>query len=91
MVPDHPIIPFITGDGIGQDVTPAMKRVVDQAVHLAYGSKRSISWMEVYAGQQAEKLYGAGVSLPEETLAAIEKYKVAIKGPLWMICHHRQR
>ncbi len=82
MVPDHPIIPFITGDGIGQDVTPAMKRVVDQAVHLAYGSKRSISWMEVYAGQQAEKLYGAGVSLPEETLAAIEKYKVAIKGPL---------
>ena len=81
-VPDHPIIPCIEGDGIGVDVTPAMKQVVDGAVKKAYGDKRSIAWMEVYAGEKAVKQYGNDTWLPEETLAAIQAYVVAIKGPL---------
>lgn len=81
-VPDHPIIPYIEGDGIGVDVTPAMKQVVDGAVKKAYGGKRAIAWMEVYAGEKAVKQYGNDTWLPEETLAAIQAYVVAIKGPL---------
>lgn len=82
LVPDQPIIPFIEGDGIGVDITPVMKQVVDAAVQKAYGSKRKISWMEIYAGEKAVKVYGENVWLPEETLDAIREYKVAIKGPL---------
>lgn len=81
-VPDHPIIPYIEGDGIGVDVTPAMLQVVDAAVDKAYGKKRKIAWMEIYAGEKATKVYGADQWLPEETLEAIKKYAVSIKGPL---------
>jgi len=81
-VPDTPIIPFIEGDGIGVDVTPAMKSVVDGAVAKAYGGKRKISWMEVYAGEKATKVYGENVWLPQETLQAVRDYVVSIKGPL---------
>lgn len=81
-VPDQPIIPFIEGDGIGIDVTPAMRRVIDAAVRKAYGGRRRIVWMEVYAGEKAVKLYGEGQWLPEETLDAMRKYVVSIKGPL---------
>ena len=81
-VPDQPIIPFIEGDGIGCDVTPAMRGVVDAAVQAAYGGQRRIAWMELFAGQKAVTLYGAGQYLPEETMAAIREYKIAIKGPL---------
>lgn len=80
-VPDHPIIPYIVGDGIGADITPAMLHVVNSAVKRAYGDKRAISWMEIYAGERAGKVYD-GNYLPEETLDAIRDYKVAIKGPL---------
>ncbi|MGD8639939.1 MAG: NADP-dependent isocitrate dehydrogenase [Gammaproteobacteria bacterium] len=81
-VPDRPIIPFIEGDGIGVDVTPAMRTVVDAAVEKASGGKRSIAWMEVYAGEKATSVYGADVWLPEETLEAVRDYAVSIKGPL---------
>ncbi|MGL5949572.1 MAG: NADP-dependent isocitrate dehydrogenase, partial [Aeromonas sp.] len=81
-VPAQPIIPFIEGDGIGVDVTPAMRAVVDAAVQKAYGSAREIAWLEIYCGEKACRLYGDNVWLPEETLAAIKQYKVAIKGPL---------
>ncbi|MEN8169645.1 MAG: NADP-dependent isocitrate dehydrogenase [Pseudomonadota bacterium] len=81
-VPNCPIIPFIEGDGIGVDVTPVMKRVVDAAVEKAYGGKRAISWMEVYAGEKANSLYGDDVWLPEETFEAVKEYVVSIKGPL---------
>jgi len=81
-VPDHPIIPFIEGDGIGVDVTPVMIKVVDAAVKKAYGDKRRIAWMEVYAGEKAVKVYGGDQWLPEETLEAIQEFVVAIKGPL---------
>lgn len=81
-VPDQPIIPFIEGDGIGVDVTPAMLKVVDAAVHKAYGSQRKIAWMEVYAGEKATQKYGADQWLPKETLAALQHYVVSIKGPL---------
>lgn len=81
-VPDHPIIPFIEGDGIGVDVTPAMRMVVDAAVEKCYGARRKIAWMEVYAGEKATEVYGSDVWLPEETLKAIEEFVVAIKGPL---------
>lgn len=81
-VPNHPIVPFIEGDGIGADITPVMCKVVDAAVQKAYGEQRSIAWMEVYAGEKATKVYGADVWLPEETLAAIKDYVVSIKGPL---------
>jgi len=79
-VPDEPIIPFIEGDGIGVDVTPAMLRVADAAVHKAYGSRRRIRWMEVYSGEKATRLYGR--FLPEETLQALREFVVSIKGPL---------
>jgi isocitrate dehydrogenase len=79
-VPDQPIIPFIEGDGIGVDVTPAMRRVVDAAVHKAYGGARTLCWMEVYAGEKANALYGQW--LPAETLRALRECVVSIKGPL---------
>jgi len=81
-VPNNPIIPFIEGDGIGVDVTPPMISVVDAAVKKAYGDKRKISWMEVYAGEKATQVYGADQWLPKETLDALKKYVVSIKGPL---------
>ena len=82
LVPDNPIIPFIEGDGIGVDVTPAMQAVIDAAVEKAYQNTRKISWMEIYAGGKANKIYGENVWLPQETLDFIKNYHVAIKGPL---------
>ena len=81
-MPDNPIIPYIEGDGIGVDITPVMKAVVDAAVKKAYGGKKQIHWMEVYAGEKSTKLYGADVWLPEETLAALKEFSVSIKGPM---------
>ena len=81
-VPAHPIIPFIEGDGTGVDITPVMRSVVDAAVAKAYGGKRQIAWMEVYAGEKATKVYGADSWLPDETVAAVREYVVSIKGPL---------
>ena len=81
-VPERPVIPFIEGDGIGVDVTPVMRKVVDAAVRMAYGGKRRIGWMEVYAGEKAVQKYGKHVYLPEETLHALREYVVSIKGPL---------
>jgi len=80
-VPDNPVIPFIEGDGIGVDITPAMLKVVDAAVDKAYGGKRRISWMEIYTGEKAAELYD-GDWFPAETLDAIKEYAVSIKGPL---------
>ncbi len=81
-VPDQPIIPFIEGDGTGLDITPVMIKVVDAAVATAYGGKRKIHWMEVYAGEKSTNVYGPDVWLPEETLQALREYVVSIKGPL---------
>jgi isocitrate dehydrogenase len=81
-MPDNPIIPYIEGDGTGVDITPVMIKVVDAAVQKAYGGKRKIHWMEVYAGEKSTRLYGGDVWLPEETLAAVKEYSVSIKGPL---------
>ena len=81
-VPDHPIIPFIEGDGIGVDITPAMKLVVDAAVERAYGGEKCIEWMEIYAGEKAVDVYGDDMWLPNETLDAVAEYIVSIKGPL---------
>jgi len=81
-VPDNPIVPFIEGDGTGVDITPVMKKVVDAAVEKAYGGKRKIHWMEVYAGEKSLSVYGPDVWLPEETLDAVKDYVVSIKGPL---------
>lgn len=81
-VPNNPIIPFIEGDGIGVDVTPAMQVVIDAAVEKAYQGKRKISWMEIYAGSKANEIYGENTWLPAETLDFIRDYHVAIKGPL---------
>ncbi len=80
VVPDNPIIPFIEGDGIGPDITRAMKIVLDGAIEKAYGGKKKIEWMEIFAGEKAKELKGE--YLPQETLDAIEEYVVAIKGPL---------
>ena len=81
-VPDQPIIPYIEGDGTGADITPVMIKVVDAAVAKAYGAKRKISWMEVYAGEKATRIYGPDVWLPEETLQVVRDFVVSIKGPL---------
>jgi isocitrate dehydrogenase len=81
-VPDHPILPFIEGDGTGVDITPVMVNVVDAAVDVAYGGKRRIQWMEMYAGEKACKVYGENVWLPDETLEAAREFVVSIKGPL---------
>ena len=81
-VPDRPIVPFIEGDGIGVDITPAMRRVVDAAVEKAYGGARGIAWMEIYAGEKATQVYGPDQWLPAETIQAVRDYVVSIKGPL---------
>src|SRR5467141_4830112 len=79
-VPDHPIIPFIEGDGTGPDIWRASRRVFDAAVQKAYGGKRRSAWMEVYAGEKAESQFDTW--LPDETVEAFRKYFVGIKGPL---------
>lgn len=81
-VPDHPIIPYLEGDGTGVDITPVMMAVVDAAVSKAYGGKRKIAWMEVFAGEKSTRVYGDNVWLPDETLHAVRDYVVSIKGPL---------
>jgi len=86
-VPNHPIIPFIEGDGIGFDITPPMIKVVDTAVNKAYNGERKISWMEVFAGEKAVKVYGKDQDgkdtwLPNETMQAVRDYVISIKGPL---------
>ncbi len=81
-VPSNPIIPFIEGDGIGIDVTPAMLKTIDAAVEKAYGDTKKISWMEIYAGEKAVNVYGGDAWLPKESLETIKEYVVAIKGPL---------
>jgi len=81
-VPDNPIIPFIEGDGTGVDITPVMLKVVDSAIDVAYGGKRKIVWMEMYAGEKSCKVYGKDVWLPDETLDASKEFVVSIKGPL---------
>ncbi len=81
-VPDQPILPYIEGDGTGIDITPVMIKVVDAAVAKAYGGKKKIAWMEVFAGEKSTKVYGPDVWLPEETLAVLREYVVSIKGPL---------
>lgn len=81
-IPDEPIIPFIEGDGIGIDITPVMKKVVDAAVAKAYGGKKKIHWMEIYCGEKSTRLYGPDVWLPDETLVALKEYVISIKGPL---------
>jgi len=81
-VPANPVIPFIEGDGIGIDITPVMRKVVDAVVQRAYGGDRAIVWMEIFAGEKANTVYGENTWLPEETLEAIREYSVAIKGPL---------
>jgi len=81
-IPDHPIIPFIEGDGIGVDITPVMTRVVDAAVQKAYGGKRKIAWMEIYSGEKSLEVYGEDQWLPAETLDAMREFVVGIKGPM---------
>ena len=81
-VPDNPIIPYIEGDGIGADVSPAMLKVVDAAVEKAYQGQRRIEWMEVFCGEKATQVYDKDTWLPPETLAALKEYVVSIKGPL---------
>lgn len=81
-VPNNPIISFIEGDGIGPDIWNASQKVFDKAIEKAYGSERKISWMEVYAGEKANRVYGSEVWLPDETLDVFKEYLVGIKGPL---------
>jgi isocitrate dehydrogenase len=81
-VPDHPVIPYIEGDGTGVDITPVMLKVVDAAVEKAYGGQKKIHWMEIYAGEKSTKVYGPDVWLPQETLDVVREYVVSIKGPL---------
>ena len=81
-VPDNPVIPYIVGDGTGVDITPVMLKVVDAAVGKAYGGKKKIVWMEMYAGEKSCKVYGENVWLPEDTLEASREFVVSIKGPL---------
>jgi isocitrate dehydrogenase len=80
--PDRPIIPFIEGDGTGPDITRASMIVWNAAVEKAYGGRRRVAWMEVYAGEKANRVYGEGTWLPPETLDAIRDFRIAIKGPL---------
>src|SRR5579872_5608209 len=79
-IPDHPIIPFVEGDGTGRDIWKASRRVLDAAVAKAFGGAKRIAWMEVYAGEKAFKTTGEW--LPKETLDAVRQFHVAIKGPL---------
>ena len=81
-VPNHPIIPYIEGDGIGVDITPVMLKVTDAAIEKAYGNKRSIAWMEIFCGEKSTKVYGPDEWMPEETLEALREYIIGIKGPL---------
>lgn len=81
-VPDNPIIPFIEGDGIGIDITPVMKKVVNAAVEKSYGGSRRIVWMEIYSGEKSLDLYGSDEWLPAETLDAMREFIVGIKGPM---------
>ncbi len=81
-VPDKPIVAFIEGDGTGPDIWAASRPVIDAAIEKAYGGKKQISWMEVYAGDKANSVYGEQLWLPDETVAAIDEFLVAIKGPL---------
>jgi len=81
-IPDDPILPFIEGDGIGPDIWAATRHVLDAAVAKTYGGDRRIVWMEIYAGDKAQQIYGEGVVMPEDTLRAIPEFVVAIKGPL---------
>ncbi|MEO0364880.1 MAG: NADP-dependent isocitrate dehydrogenase [Pseudomonadota bacterium] len=81
-VPDNPIIPYIEGDGIGIDVTPVMLDVVNAAVEKAYGDRRKIAWMEIYAGAKASEVYESATFLPDETLDVLKRFVVSIKGPL---------
>tara|TARA_Y100001954_G_scaffold224036_1_gene263044 strand:- start:1950 stop:3251 length:1302 start_codon:yes stop_codon:yes gene_type:complete len=81
-VPNNPIIPFIEGDGIGRDIWKASEKVIDAAVNKAYNGEKKIEWLEVYAGEKANDVYGEDVWLPQETLDVINEYLVAIKGPL---------
>jgi isocitrate dehydrogenase len=81
-VPDNPIIAFIEGDGIGADITPPMIKVVDHAVNKAYGGKRQIAWMEVYAGEKSTHIYDKDTWLSTETMQALREYVISIKGPL---------
>ena len=82
LVPDHPVIPFIRGDGTGPDIWIAAQPVFDAAIAAAYGGKRKIAWFEVFAGESACEKYGPNQHLPADTLNAIRQYRVAIKGPL---------
>ena len=81
-IPDNPLIPFIEGDGIGVDITPVMIKVIDSAVDKAYGGKKKIHWMEVYAGEKSTRIYGPDEWLPKETFDALKEYSVSIKGPM---------
>ena len=81
-VPNNPIIPFIEGDGIGIDISPTMKTVLDAAVEKAYQGNKKIEWMEIYAGEKSVDIYGDNTWLPDETLDAVKEFMVAIKGPL---------
>jgi isocitrate dehydrogenase len=81
-VPNRPIIPYIEGDGIGVDITPVLKSVLDAAVDKSYGGERAIAWMEIYAGEKSTRVYGDDVWLPDETLEAVKDFVVSIKGPL---------
>ena len=82
VVPDNPIIPFIEGDGIGSDIWKSAVRVLDAAVGKAYDNRKKISWLEIYAGEKANEVYGPNTWLPDETLDMINEYLIAIKGPL---------
>ncbi len=81
-VSDTPIVAYLEGDGIGADITPVMLKVVDSAVEKAYSGKKKIAWMELYAGEKAQDIYGTNQFLPEETLQALRQFVVSIKGPL---------
>ena len=81
-IPDNPIVTYVEGDGIGIDISPVMLKVVDAAVEKAYSGERKIHWMEIYAGEKANRVYGEDVWLPDETLEAIKEFLVSIKGPL---------
>ncbi|MEJ2619346.1 MAG: NADP-dependent isocitrate dehydrogenase [Candidatus Thiodiazotropha sp.] len=81
-VPNSPIIPYIEGDGIGVDITPVMRKVIDAAVEKSYAGEKKISWMEVYAGEKSTRIYNGDTWLPQETLDAVKEYVVSIKGPL---------
>ncbi|MDD3886714.1 MAG: NADP-dependent isocitrate dehydrogenase [Victivallaceae bacterium] len=81
-VSDQPIIGFIEGDGIGPDITAAAMHIWNTAVSKAYGNRRKAAWMELYAGEKANRVYGRDLWLPDETVEAIRNYLVAVKGPL---------